>query len=93
MGYEIDVDQASLAITTLLVEETNKTTKNFGTYDVLKSRVVTDLKTTSAMKRKDKLVKRIKKKFGAEIGEQGIAEEVEDISDDEEDDEKDEDEP
>ena len=82
LGYELDVDQASVAITTFLVEERDRTTKEFGTYDVVKSRVVTDLKTTSAVKKKEKMVKKIKKKFGVE--ETGTAGEAEEISDDEE---------
>lgn len=52
LGYELDVDQASTAITTLLVEEMDKTTKEFGTYDVVKSKVVIELKTASIVKKK-----------------------------------------
>ena len=66
LGYELDVDQASVAITALLAEEMDKTAKSFGTYDVVKSRVVIDLKTSFAVKKKEKLVKRIKKKLGVE---------------------------
>ena len=66
LGYELDVDQASAAITTLLAEERDKTTKSFGTFDVVKSRVVIDLKTTSVVKKKEKMMKKIKKKFGVE---------------------------
>ena len=78
----------------MLAEETDKTAKHFSTHDVVKSRVVTDLKTTSAVKRKDKLVKKLKRKFGADIGEIGTTEEAEEISDDDEEDdnEKEEDE-
>ena len=76
MGYELDVDQALLAITALFIEETNKTTKHFGTYDVVKSREVTDLKTANAVKRKDKIVKKFKKKFRVEIGEIGTKKEA-----------------
>ena len=74
-GYELDVDQALVAITTLLVEEIDKVVKPFGTYDVVKSRVETILKTTSIVKRKEKLVRKIKKKFGADIEIVGVAEE------------------
>ena len=52
LGYELDVDQASAAITALLAEDIDKATKPFGTYDVVKSRVEIDLKTTSIVKRK-----------------------------------------
>ena len=34
LGYEIDVDQASMTIKTLLAEEIDKDAKHFGTYDV-----------------------------------------------------------
>ena len=69
LGYELDVDQASTTIKTFLAKDIDKTTKHFGTHDVVKSKVVTDLKTTSAIKRKNKLVKKLKKKFGADLGE------------------------
>ena len=93
MGYELDVDQASVAIITFILEEIDKAKKNFGTYDVVKSRVITYLKIASAVKRKDKIVKRLKKTFGADLGEEGTAEEDKEISDNEEEDDKDEDEP
>ena len=77
LGYELDVDQASTTITALLAEEIEKATKPFGTYDVVKSRVVTDLKIASVVKRKEKLVRKIKKKIGADIEAVGIAAEEE----------------
>ena len=61
LGYEINIDEASTAITNLLAEEIDKTTKPFGTYDIVKSKVEMELKTTSTIKRKDKLVKKVKK--------------------------------
>ena len=93
LGYELDKDQALVAITTLFAEETEKDTKHFGTYDVVKSRVVTDLKIASVIKRKDKLVKKLKKKFGADLGEAGTVEEAKETSDDDGDEDKGEDEP
>ena len=92
LGYELDIDQTLVAITTFLVEETDKAAQHFGTYDV-KSRVVIDLKTTSATRRKDKLVKKLKKRFGADLGEEGTTEEAEETSDDDGDEDKGEDEP
>ena len=80
LGYELDVDQASTEITTLLAEEVDKNAKAFGTYDTVKSRVVIELKTTTSVKKKDKLVKKIKKKFG--VGE-GSAEEEEEAEEEE----------
>ena len=68
LRYELDVDQASIAIIKFLIEEIDKDAKHFGTYDVVKSKVVTDLKTASAVKRKDKIVKKLKKKFGVDLG-------------------------
>ena len=64
LGYEINVDEAFATITTLLVEEMDKEAKTFGTYDIVKSRVEIDLKMASTIKRKDKMVKKIKEKFG-----------------------------
>ena len=55
--------------------------------------MVIDLKTASAVKRKDKLVKKLKKKFGVDLGEEGTTEEAEEINDNKEEDDKDEDEP
>ena len=72
MGYELDVDQASTTIIALLAEETDKTTKHFGTYDVVKSRVVTDLKIATIVKKKDKLIKKLKKRFGQTLEKQGL---------------------
>lgn len=72
----------------LLAEEMDKTAQAFGTYDVVKSKVVTNLKTTIVVKKKEKMVKKIKKKFGVE--ETSAATEDEKISNDEGDEENDE---
>ena len=64
LGYEINIDEVSSTITTLLVEEIDKSAKPFGTYDVVKSKVEMELKTTSKLKKKDKLVKKLKARFG-----------------------------
>ena len=69
LGYEINVDEASTTITTLLAKEVDKTTKIFGNYDVMKSKVEMELKTTSTLKKKDKLMKKLKAKFGEGAGE------------------------
>ena len=84
LGYELDVDEASTTITALLAEEIDKSVKPFGTYDVVKSKVEIELKTASIIKKKDKLVKKIKKKFGEGI-EAAEEEEEEDDDDDDED--------
>ena len=76
LGYELDIDQALAIITTLLAEEIDKATKHFGTHDVVKSRVVIDLKIANIVKREEKIVKNPKKKFGAKIGEIGTTKEA-----------------
>ena len=89
LGYDLDVDEASVAIIALRVEEIDKASKPFGTYDVVKSKVEMELKTTSIVKRKDKLVRKIKKKFGADIErETGVAEEEEEEENDSEEEEE-----
>ena len=77
LGYELDVDEASIAITTLLIEEIDKKAPHFGTYDVVKSKVETKLKIASIIKKKDKMVRKIKKTFGANIEGEASEEEVE----------------
>ena len=86
LGYELDIDKASTTITTLLAEDIDKTAKPFGTYDVVKSKVEMELKKTSIIKRKDKLVRKIKKKFGerTEGIEGAVEEEEEDESEEDE---------
>ena len=70
LGYEINVDEASTTITTLLAEEVDKNAKIFGNYDMLKSKVEIELKTTSTLKKKDRLVKKLKAKFGEDADEE-----------------------
>ena len=49
LGYELEVDQALVAITTLLAKEVDKCAKIFGNYEVEKSKITMDLKTTSVI--------------------------------------------
>ena len=79
LGYEINIDEVLATITALLAEEVDKTTKLFGNYEVVKSKVEMELKTTSTLKKKEKLVRKLKENFGEGVG-----------NDDEEDDEEDE---
>ena len=51
---------------------------------MVKSRVVTDLKIASAVKRKDQLIKKIKKIFGVDIEAAGTVAEEEDEREEEE---------
>ena len=60
LPYEIDIDDALAAITTLLAKELDKGAPYFGVYDIVKSRVNTDLKIASSVKKKDKIVKKLK---------------------------------
>ena len=64
LGYEINVDEASAAITALLAEDIDKDAKAFGNYDIVESKVEVDLKMASTLKKKDKMVKKLKAKFG-----------------------------
>ena len=75
LGYEINVDEASTTITTLLAEEVDKSAKIFGNYEVEKSKITMELKTTSVIKKKDKLVKKLKAMFGEAIEEEEEEEE------------------
>ena len=70
LGYEINVDEASAAITTLLFEEFDKEAKKFGTYDIVKSRVDTDLKIASSMRKKEKIIKKLKTQLGVDDDEE-----------------------
>ena len=64
LGYEINVDEASTAITTLLVEEIDKTAKVFGNYEMVKPKITIEVKIALAIKKKDKIVKKLKANFG-----------------------------
>ena len=64
LPYEIDIDDASAAITTLLAKEPDKEATYFGTYDIVNLRVNTDLKIASSMKKKDKIIKKLKSQLG-----------------------------
>ena len=77
LGYEINVDEALAAITTLLSEEFDKEEKHFGTYDIVKSRVDTDLKIASSMRKKDKIIKKLKTQLGVDDDEEDNEEDVE----------------
>ena len=83
LGYEINVDEASTTIIALLVEEIDKSVKIFGNYDVMKSKVEMELKIVSTLKKKDKLVRKLKAKFGEGAGD----EEEEDDEEEEEEEE------
>ena len=82
LGYEINVDESSAAIKTLLSEEVDKTANFFGNYEMVKSKITMELKIASAIKKKDRIVKKLKAKFG-----EGAEEEEEEEEEDEEEEE------
>lgn len=82
LGYGINIDEASTTIISLLAEEVDKSAQHFGTYDVVRSKVDMELMVTSTLKKKEKLVKKLKAKFGEGIGEG--EEDHEEADDDEE---------
>ena len=53
LDYEINIDEASKAINTLLAKEIDNNAPLFGTYDVVRSKVDMNLKTVSTLKKKD----------------------------------------
>ncbi len=79
LGYEINVDEAFVAITTLVAKEVDKNTKAFGNYELAKLKITLGLKTTFVIRKKDKLVKKLKEKLG-----EGAKEEDEEEEDEEE---------
>ena len=74
LGYEINVDEAFVEITSLLAEEVDKEAKAFGNYELGKSKITMELKATSLIKKKNKLVKKLKEKFGEEVEEDELEE-------------------
>ena len=64
LGYEINVDEASIA---LLAEEIDKDAKTFGNYEMAKSKITMELKTASVIKKKEKLLKQLKENFGEDV--------------------------
>ena len=64
LGYEINVHEASITITTLFVEEIDQNSKTFDNYEMDESKITMELKTTSVIKKKEKLVNKLKEKFG-----------------------------
>ncbi len=77
LGYEINVDEASATITTLDAEDIDKDAKAFGNYEMAKSKTTMELKTASILKKKEKSLNKLKKKFGEGV-EQEEDEEEED---------------
>lgn len=81
LDYETNVDEESATITTLLTKEVDKKATNFGNYDVAKYKITMDLKKTSVIRKKNKISKKLKEKFGVGADED---EEEEDNEDDDE---------
>ena len=74
LPYEIDIDDASATITALLAEDPDKDVSYFGTYEIVKSRVNTDLKIASSMRKKDKIIKKLKSQLGVGDDEEDVEE-------------------
>ena len=74
LPYEIDVDEALATITALLAKDFDKEAKHFGTYDIVKSRVSTNLKIASSMRKKDKIIKKLKAQLGVDDDEEDVDE-------------------
>lgn len=62
--YEINVDEASAAITALLENKIDKDATSFGNYEEAKSRLTINLQIASMIRKKNKLVKKLKERFG-----------------------------
>ena len=62
--YEINIDEASINIKTLLQNEIDKCAISFGNYEVAKCMIITDLKKTIVHRKKNKIIKKLKKRFG-----------------------------
>ncbi len=77
LPYEINVNEASTAITTLLVEDIDKNAISFDNYEEAKLRIKIYLKTTTILRNKNKLVEMLKERFG-----EGGEEEEDDDDDD-----------
>ena len=76
LGYKINIIEAS-ALITIFVEEVDNEATTFGNYDVAKSKITMDLKTTLVIRKKNKMVNKLKDKFG-----EGTKEEEEEEYDD-----------
>ena len=76
LAYEINLDEASIAIIALLAKDFDKDAKLFGTYDIVKTRVNTNLKIASSMRKKDKIIKKLKTQFGVDDEEEDNEEEA-----------------
>ena len=63
LGYKINMDEAFTTITTFFVEDVDPNAIAVGNYDVAKSKIIMDLKTTSVMRKKNKIFKKLKEKF------------------------------
>ena len=61
LGYEINVDEASTAIKTLLTEDVYAKATTFGNYDVVKSKVTMDLKSALVIRKRTKLSRNLKR--------------------------------
>ena len=64
LPYEVDVDETSTTITTLLAEDIDQNAQAFRTYEEAKARITTTLQTTTIDRKKNKMMKRLIEEFG-----------------------------
>ena len=64
LPYEVNIDETSTTITTLLLEEVDKNAPYFGTFDEEKARITTNLQTTKEVRKKSKIIKNLIEQFG-----------------------------
>ena len=82
LPYKISVDEASVGIIYLLVEEVDKKATTFGNYEVENSKIIMNLKTSSIIKRWEENCKETQRKIGEETKEGKGGDDNEDINDD-----------
>ena len=62
--YEVNIDETSIAITTLLFEEVDNNATYFGTFEEAKARITTNLHKTKVVKKKSKIINNLIEQFG-----------------------------
>ena len=64
LSYEVNIDDTSIVITALLLEEVDKDASYFGTFEEAKSRITKNLQTAKVIRNKSKIIKNLIEKFG-----------------------------
>lgn len=63
-GYEIDIDDVSAKITTLLNEEIDAKDEPFGKYEEERDRITMDIKIACSKKNRNKMIEDLEEKLG-----------------------------